>query len=82
MASRKPEDFYYPQIQYEAMKLMLKNCVENNVDVVICTYSEHIFNAVRVIRHKYYTVNAICYQLDTNGDDSKCEIAKNGKKHK
>lgn len=60
----------HPMIKYTNMKQIVTNCISDNVDLYILTFSEIIFNAVRVAIATANFDNGMMYQLcnDENGD--------------
>lgn len=69
----------HPKKLYDEMKSRIEKHILEGKDLIICTYSDHVLNAARVMINKYEFENGVCRQFLDNGNELYAKINKRGR---
>ena len=68
-----------PKQLYDAIKTIVEERIYKNRDLYVLTYSEYVFNALRVEVKKHKFTGAKVHQIGADGSDTVAEIDVHGK---
>ena len=72
-------EIYHQKRLYETVREIVKEHIESDKDLFVLTYSDHVFNAVRVEIKKHKFEGAKCHQFLNGGVDLCADIDVNGR---
>ena len=68
----------HPNTLYKEMKKVVREHIENDKDLFILTYSDHVLNATRVEIKGHQFEGALCRQVNDDNEEHVATISKNG----